>query len=118
MMTTVKTPHKFLAAIGLAVFILGSSLAWAGNTAFTDWSLNKLNVIEIDIEAGKVSLESPDGDTAILMVGDMVGQEGATITEIRKLTVILEVPPDNSGKTSKKYIPVVRFEFSAPLKTQ
>ncbi|MFO7556735.1 MAG: hypothetical protein R6W88_16160 [Desulfobacterales bacterium] len=118
MMISVKTTHEFLAVIGLAVFILGSSLAWAGNTAFTECSLNELKVIEIDIEAAKVSLESPDGDAAVLMVGDTVGQEGATIIEIRKLMVILEVPQDDSGKTSKRYIPAVRIGFSGPLKSQ
>lgn len=118
MMISVKTTHKFLAVIGLAVFIFSSSLAWAGNTAFTDWSLNALKVVEINFEAAKVSLESPNGDTAVLTVGDIVGQEGATIIEIRKLMVILEVPPDDSGKTSKRYIPVVRIGFSESLKAQ
>ena len=118
MMISVKTSQKFLAAIGLAAVILSGFMAWAGNSAFTECSLNELKVIGIDIEASKVSLESPNGDTAVLTVGDIVGQEGATIIEIRKLMIILEVPPDDSGKTSKRYIQVVRIGFSGFLKAQ
>jgi len=118
MIITVKTSHKFLAVIGLAVFIFSSSLLWAGNTAFTDCSLNALNVVEINLEAARVSLKSPNGEIAVLTVGDIVGQEGATIIEIRKLMVILEISPDDSGKTSKRYIPVVRVGFSGSLKAQ
>ena len=118
MIITVKTSQKFLAAIGLAVFIFSSSLAWSGISAFTDWSLNELNVVEVNPEAETVSLESPDGNTAVLALGDIVGKEGATIIEIRKLMIILEVPPDDFGRRSKRYIPVIRIGYSESLKAQ
>ena len=115
MIKFLKTTKNLLAAISLGAFILSSSLLWAGNIVFTDYPLNELNVIEIDTESTTVSLEAPNGDTAVLTAGDVVGQEGATILEIRELMIILEVFPDDSGKTSKRYIPVVRIGTSVPL---
>lgn len=118
MMITVKTTKKLLASISLAAFILSSHLLWAGNVVFTDYSLNELKVVEIDTASTTVSLESPNGDSAILTVGDVVGQEGATISEIHELMIILEGPPDASGKKSKTLIPIVRIGTSVPLETQ
>ena len=118
MIISVKTTKKLLAVIGLAAFILSSPLSWAGDMVFADYSVSELKVVEVNIEATTVILESPDGDTATLMVGDAVGQEGSTIIEIRELMIIMEGPPDESGKVTKSYIPVIRIGTPSQLVPQ
>lgn len=118
MIITVKTFKKLLAIISLTAFILSSSLSWAEDIIFADYSVSELRVVEVDIEAPIVILETPEGDTATLTVGDAVGQEGSTIIEIRELMIIMEEPPDESGKVTKSYIPVIRIGTPSQLVSQ
>jgi hypothetical protein len=55
------------------------------------------------------------GVTATLTVRDVVGQESATIIEIKKLMIILEGAPDETGRTRKSCIPVIPIGSPVPL---
>ncbi|MFV9646016.1 MAG: hypothetical protein ACNYWU_09355 [Desulfobacterales bacterium] len=116
MVITVKTTKKTV--IGLLILILASSLSWAGNVVFTDYPARALKVLELNEEAQTVVLESPDGVTATLTVGDVVGQESAMIIEIKKLVIILEGTPDETGRTRKSCIPVIPIGSPVPLVAQ
>lgn len=106
MTITVKTIKKLLAIIGLVAFIFTNNLSWAWGTVFSDYPIRELKVIEINIETENVIIESPDGETATVTVGDVVGQESFSVTAIHKTVIELESPPDDSGKTWKSHVPV------------
>ena len=119
MVITVKTTKKLtVVVIGLVVLILASTLSWAGDVVFTNYPARALKVLELNEEAQTVVLESPDGVTATLTVGDVVGQESATIIEIKKLVIILEGTPDETGRTRKSCIPVIPIGSPVPLVAQ
>lgn len=118
MIITVKTTRNFIVVIGLMVFILAGSLSWAEDIVFTDYSARDLKVLEVNVEAQTVVFESPDEDTAVLTVGDIVGQEYATIIEIREIMIVLQQPPDDTGRAPKICIPVIRIGSPVPLGTQ
>lgn len=118
MIITAKTFKKLIAIISLTVSVFSSSILWAQNTAFSDYFLSELKVIEVSLEAETVLLESPNGDIAVLSIGDLVGDGEYEITEIQRFKIVLESPPDNSGLTVKKFIPVIRIEPSLPLNAQ
>lgn len=118
MVITVKTTKKLIVVvIGLVVLILASTLSWAGDVVFTNYPARALKVLEVNEEAQTVVLESPDGVTATLTVRDVVGQESATIIEIKeikKLMIILEGTPDETGRTRKSCIPVIPIDHRYP----
>lgn len=118
MIIIAKTFNKLITIIYLAAFIFSSSILWAQDTVFSDYFLSELKVIEVSLEAETVTLESPDGDIAVLYIGDLVGKGEYEITEILRFKIILESPPNNSGLTVKKFIPVIRIESSIPLNVQ
>lgn len=118
MIIFVKTTKNVIAIIGLMVFILAGSLSWAEDIVFTDYSARDLKVLEVNVEAQTVVFESPDGDTALLTVGGVVGQEYATIIEIREIMIVLQQPPDDSGRTPKICIPVIQIGSPVPLGAQ
>lgn len=97
--------------IGLLILILASSLSWAGNVVFPDYPTRVLKVLEVDEELQTVVLESPDGVTAALSVGDVVGQEHATIIEIKKFIIILEKNQDKTGRKKTIGIPVIQIKI-------
>lgn len=110
MIMTVKTTKKMIAVICYVFLILASAPSWAGDVFFTDYQARTLKVLEVNVEAQTVVLESPDGVTATLTVGDVVGQEGTTIIEVKKLIIIVEGTPDETGKIRKSCIPVIPIE--------
>lgn len=118
MIIIVKTIRNVIAVIGLMVFILAGSLSWAEDIVFTDYSARDLNVLEVNVEAQTVVFESPDEDTAVLNVGDIVGQEYATIIEIREIMIVLQKPPDDSGRAPKICIPAIRVGSPVPIENQ
>jgi hypothetical protein len=106
MIITVKTMKKMIADITLAVLILSSSLTWAGDSVFTEYPAGKLKIIEVYEGAQTVLLASPDGETATLTTGDIIGQEEATIVEIQKGGIVLEEGPNDYGVKIRSHVPV------------
>ncbi len=107
MMITVKKIQKAFAIITFMAILLPCQYLSALNSAFTDCPIQKLTVLEIDVRTETVILQSSDGETAVLSVGDVVGLENFEITAICKKGVNLEGPPDNSGRKEKNFIPAV-----------
>jgi hypothetical protein len=106
MMMTIKTMKKVIAVVGFAALILTSALSWAGDMVFMEYPIRELKVLETNQEAQTALVESPDGDTATLTVGDIIGQEEATIVEIQKRGIVLKEPPDELGIINTGYVPV------------
>ena len=84
----------------------------------SDYPARALKVPEVNEEAQTVVLESPDGVTVTLTVGGVVGQESATIIEIKKMMIMLEGTPDETGRTRKSCIPVIPIGSPVPLVAQ
>jgi hypothetical protein len=106
MIIAVKTTKKMIAGISLAVLILVTTLSWAGDSVFTEYPAGKLKVLEVNKEAQTVLLESPDGETATLTIGDIIGQEEAVIVEIQKGGIVLEEGPNDFGVKIRSHVPV------------
>ena len=102
----------------LAVVFFASSALWAYDTAFSNYLVTELKVIEADPDAQAVLLESPDGETAVLTIGDVIGSGEYEIIEIQALRIILESLPDDSGAIIKKIIPVIPIQSSIPVEVQ
>lgn len=118
MIITIKTTGKMIAMVGLVFIVLTSTLSWAGDIVFTDYPVRALKVLEINIDFQTALLEAPDGDTTTLTVGDIVGQEEATIVEIQEIRIILEQPPDDSGNIRSIYISLVPVRSAVPILLQ
>ncbi|MFH1674075.1 MAG: hypothetical protein ABIF87_11720 [Pseudomonadota bacterium] len=97
---------KMIAGVSLAVLILVTTLLWAGDSVFTEYPAGKLKIIEVNKETQTVLIESPDGDTATLTTGDIMGQEEATIVEIQKGGIVLEEGPNDFGVKIRSHVPV------------
>lgn len=92
---------KLSAIIVPLVFILTTNLSRAWEIFFSDYYIQDLKVVEVDIESETAIFQSPDGETATLTAGDVIGQGAFTVSSIHKKTVELESAPDNRGKTWK-----------------
>ncbi|MEN8225653.1 MAG: hypothetical protein ABFS05_09875 [Bacteroidota bacterium] len=109
---------SLITIIILAVVIFGSSALLAYDTAFSSYLVTELKVIEADPDAQTVLLESPDGETAALTAGDVIGSGEYEIIEIQALRIILESLPDDTGATITKIIPVIPIQSSKPVVVQ
>ena len=118
MIMTVKTTKKIIALIFHVFLILASTLSWAGDVFFSDYPVRILKVLEVNEEAQTVVFESPDGITATLAVGDIVGQESTTIIEVKKLIIVVEQTSDETGETRKSGIPVIPIESPVLMNVQ
>jgi hypothetical protein len=104
------TIRKLFVFVGVTVCLLAGNLSCAH---FPDYAIKELKVVEVDVEDGTVILESPDKETAVLKVGDVIGKNNFTITEINPMIILLESPYDYNGRKQKKGIPVFEFIFEA-----
>jgi hypothetical protein len=109
MMFTVKTIKKVFAIITFMAVALACHPLLAFNGAFTHYPIKELTLVEVNVRTGTVILQSPDVETAVLSVGDIVGQENFEITAIRKKGVTLECPQDESARKRKGFIPAVQI---------
>lgn len=107
-----------LIIITILAVVFDNSVLWAYDTAFSNYSVNQLKVIEVDPDAQTALLESPDGETVTLAAGDVVGSGEYEIIEIQSLRILLESLPDDTGATTKKIIPVIRIKSSVPVEMQ
>ena len=114
----IKKLNSLITIIILAAAVFGSSALWAYDTAFSNYLVTELKVIEADPDAQAVLLESPDGETAVLTIGDVIGSGEYEIIEIQALRIILESLPDDTGATITKIIPVIRIGSSVPVEVQ
>lgn len=118
MIKILNLTEKLVAAtIGFAVFLLIHNPAWALNK-FADFHINELKVIEVDIKSETVKLESPDGETAIFRVGDVLGREEFSITAIHDWIIELESRPDENGRIRKSGLRtnnILKIEESLPF---
>lgn len=112
MMVITKRLNFLISAISLIVFIFTGSAVWAQNTVFTEYSLKALKVVEVDLERATVILESPEGEAALVSVGDIVGDKYFEVVEIKRLMVVLQSPPDDAGDTVTDVIPVIGIRSS------
>jgi hypothetical protein len=109
MMHTVKTIQKVFAIIIFMAVVLAFHPVLALSGAFTTYPVKELTVVEVNLRTGTVILQSPDGETATLSVGDVVGIENFEITAIGKKGVTLECPQDESARKRKGFIPAVQI---------
>lgn len=115
MIITVKTIKKIFVSITFAAVILAFHPALAWNRTFTNYPVKDLKVIEVNVEEETAILQSPDGETATLTVGDVVGLEDYEIVKISKSIIKLEGPSDDSGRYKKSVIPVIPIVIDKSL---
>jgi len=107
------TGKNILAAVIFTAFIftVTASLAWD----FNNQPAKKLKALDADEQEQTVVVESPDGDTAVLTVGDEVGEEKAVITKVLESGAVLEAVPDSSGNSEQIFIPADIFRSAQPV---
>ncbi len=60
-------------------------------------------------------VESPDGDTAVLTVGDEAGEEKAVITEVMESGAVLQAAPDSLGNSEQIFVPADILRSAQPV---
>lgn len=103
------TGKLIAATIGFtAVIILIQNSAWAWSI-FSEYPISELRVLEVNVKAETVVIMSPEGETATLTPGDVIGLKAFTITAINELIIEVESPPDDNGKITRSGIPTENF---------
>lgn len=93
--------------MALAIFIFAvCPLSRAAESVFTAYPAGKLKVIETYEDTQTALLESPYGETTTVGIGDIVGEEEATVIKIQQGGIMLEEPPGDTGIPIKSFIPV------------
>lgn len=109
-----KTTRKLLMLISVSVFIFFHNPVHADESFFSDYGVEALTVAEVNVAAKTAMVQSPQGETELLFVGDVIGKECFLITAIREFVIELESPPDGFGRKRKACIPVIPLMTSSP----
>ena len=86
------------------LIILISTVVYAKNV-FPDRELKRLQVVEINIDAGKAWMQDTDGNEAEISIGDVVGIERGVVIKIDEASITVQI-----GDTRTKMPVVYGFE--------
>ena len=86
------------------LIILISTVVYAKDV-FPDRELKRLQVVEINIDAGKAWLQDADGNEAEISIGDVVGIERGVVIKIDEASITVQI-----GDTRTKMPVVYGFE--------
>jgi hypothetical protein len=86
----------------IIMFILLLSISVYANDIFPDRELKRLQVVEINVDAGKAWIQDADGNEAEISIGDVVGIEKGVVVEINKASITVQ-----TGNTTRTKMPVI-----------
>ena len=86
------------------LIILISTVVYAKDV-FPDRELKRLQVVEINVDAGKAWLQDADGNEAEISIGDAIGIERGVVVEINEASITVQI-----GNTRTKMPVVYGFE--------
>ena len=86
------------------LIILISTVVYAKNV-FPDRELKRLQVVEINVDAGKAWIQDADGNEAEILTGDVVGIERGVVIKIDEASITVQI-----GDTRTKMPVVYGFE--------
>ncbi|MDP3298316.1 MAG: hypothetical protein Q8N09_12155 [Thermodesulfovibrionia bacterium] len=89
----------------ISLFILLLSISVYAKDVFPDRELKRLQVVEINVDAGKAWIQDADGNEIEISTGDVVGIERGVVIEINEASVTVQV-----GNTRTKMPVVYGFE--------
>jgi len=109
----ITAAKKIVSGTVFLILMSACSLSWAWD--LRHHSARKLKAADADVKGQTVVLESPDGDTAVLTVGDEAGEEKAVVTKIMESGAVLETAPDSAGNTEEIFIPADIIRSAEPV---
>ena len=86
------------------LIILISTVVYAKDV-FPDRELKRLQVVEINVDAGKAWIQDADGNEAEILTGDVVGIERGVVIKIDEASITVQI-----GNTRTKMPVVYGFE--------
>ena len=86
------------------LIILISTVVYAKDV-FPDRELKRLQVVEINVDAGKAWIQDADGNEAEILTGDVVGIERGVVIKIDEASITVQI-----GDTRTKMPVVYGFE--------
>ena len=86
------------------LIILISTVVYAKDV-FPDRELKRLQVVEINVDAGKAWIQDADGNEAEISTGDVVGIERGVVIKIDEASITVQI-----GNTRTKMPVVYGFE--------
>lgn len=86
------------------IIILVSTAVYAKDV-FPDRGLKELQVVEINVDAGKAWIQDADGNETEISIGDALGIERGVVTEIGEASITIQI-----GNTRTKMPVVYGFE--------
>ena len=89
----------------ISLFILLLSISVYAKDVFPDRELKRLQVVEINVDAGKAWIQDADGNEAEISTGDVVGIERGVVIKIDEASITVQI-----GNTRTKMPVVYGFE--------
>lgn len=89
----------------ISLFILLLSISVYAKDVFPDRELKRLQVVEINIDAGKAWIQDADGNEAEISIGDAIGIERGIVVQINEASITVQ-----TGNTRTKMPVVYGFE--------
>ena len=89
----------------LSLFIILISISAYAYDIFSDRELNTLQVIMIDIDAGRAWIQDAEGNETEVLIGDTIGVEKGVVIKIDEASITVEM-----GNTRTKMPVVYGFE--------
>ena len=89
----------------ISLFILLLSISVYAKDVFPDRELKRLQVVEINVDAGKAWIQDADGNEAEISIGDVVGIERGVVIKIDEASITVQI-----GNTRTKMPVVYGFE--------
>jgi hypothetical protein len=89
----------------ISLFILLLSISVYAKDVFPDRELKKIQVIQVDVNAGKAWIQDADGNEAEISIGDTIGIERGIVVQIDEASITVQ-----TGNTRTKMPVVYGFE--------